>query len=702
MNILLVSSGDNGGGCWFLAQAINRHTKHRAQAIRMMQSWIEYPYDLLNPSQAKMEELCRWADVIHGRDTRHFLPDSCPQTPTVLTYTGASYRKKFRQIHPYCRERGWVVSVSTPDMLGLLRADGLPELWMPQAREDVSGAPRRRHNRFTVAHAPTMRNRKGTETVIAALGGLPDVDLELIEQTPYAECLERKSKCHALIDQFLAGYGNNAIEAWAAGLPVISGATVAEWTQNIRDLYGGEMPYLSASEDMDEIREAVERLRTDPAFYEEAVERGRGYYLRYHCPEAAAKRALELYAMAMDAKPPRRQGRGRSTGKPQKKAAAPAIVRNAPLHILSLGTWDYGACGYFLAQAINETTPHESRAVRFTESLFDYPYDLLAPPEGRLLKLWRWADVVHIHDGTLRSVLAMPPKPTVITWHGSRFRAAQAKNLQAAKERGWLPTVATLDLTKSGVRWMPDCRPALAGYVSAWHRRREFAACHAPTKRDVKGTEVVIKAMEGLPLMLIENEPWRGCLALKGRAKVTIDQFRLGYGCNAIEAWTMDAPVIGGGSAIVEYLIRKQMGFLPFAACGEDAGQIRETFLRLRDDRAFFAETLARGKECYNTFHSPVAAARQALAYYREALDLFAPSRRAVRIEERAEPGRAGMPLLRYTGGNNGVCTFFGEVTGTQYKFSKKHDINYVYAEDAPALLRKPKHGRAEFVLEEE
>ena len=275
MNILLVSNGDNGGGCWFLAQAINQCTEHAARAIRMMQSWIEYPYDLLNPSQAEMAALCDWADVVHGRDTCHFLPDQ--SRPTVLTYTGISYRRRPAQFHRYCQERKWIVSVSTPDMLSILRAAKLPELWMPQTRPDAIDESVTKHPEFTVCHAPTMRNRKGTGTVIKALAGLPQANLELIEQTPYSECLERKKRCHALIDQFWLGFGNNAIEAWAMGIPAISGASEPELIQNIRNLNNGETPFLLATENVKELQEIIERLRTDPTFYEKAVEKGRKF-----------------------------------------------------------------------------------------------------------------------------------------------------------------------------------------------------------------------------------------------------------------------------------------------------------------------------------------------------------------------------------------------------------------------------------------
>lgn len=672
MNILLVSSGDNGGGCWFLAQAINQYTDHAARAIRMIQSWIEYPYDLFNPSQAEMAALCDWADVVHGRDTCHFLPDQ--SKPTVLTYTGRSYRRRPGQLHQYCQKRKWIVSVSTPDMLSILRTAKLPELWMPQTRPDMIDESVTKHPKFTMCHAPTMRDRKGTETVIEALAGLPEVDLELIEKKSYGECLERKKRCHVLIDQFLAGYGNNAIEAWAMGIPVISGASVPEWIQNIRDLYDGETPFLPAIEDVDILRKIIERLREDQAFYESAVERGRKFYLQYHHPEKVAQRAVELYEMAQDAK-----GAKKSRHK---------TVRKPTLKILSVGEWDYAACGYFLSQAINETTPHESRMIRWANSSFTYPHDLVAPPEDEIRELWGWADVIHIHDDVQHLPPGLPPKPTIITWHGTRYRRTTQKCNQRAAAQGWLPTVATIDLMFYGPRWLPDCRPDLSGYIK--RPRGKFIICHAPTKRHIKGTEAVIKATQGLDFTLIENTPWQKCLELKGQASVTVDQFRLGYGCNAIEAWAMGMPAIGNGTAPVLRLIQGEMGYLPFVQCAEDASEIRETIIRLRDDKKFYAEAVQRGEHCYNTFHSPAAAAKRAVAFYEEALacgPIVKEQRELPKCDDSIQVGEVGLVKVEYIGRNKADMAWFGDVTGQRYNLGGIRKQGYVDKRDLPGLL---------------
>lgn len=63
----------------------------------------------------------------------------------------------------------------------------------------------------------------------------------------WAECVQIKSTCDVLYDQVELGYGNNAIEAWAMGIPVIAGAT-----QDTLDIMGAtfdKIPFLEATSD---------------------------------------------------------------------------------------------------------------------------------------------------------------------------------------------------------------------------------------------------------------------------------------------------------------------------------------------------------------------------------------------------------------------------------------------------------------------
>lgn len=297
MKILCISNADNGGNAYFTAEAVNRYTEHEARAVRLMQNWIAYPYDLLNPGNAEIARLVRWADVVHGRD--HY-PEGIPSSkPVVMTYSGMSFRLKPGKFATVCRQRGWLLTVSTID-LTRVRLDE-PPLWIPNPREEME-APRDRMRRsFTYAHAPTMRHRKGTEIVEAA-AEMIEVALEVIERTPYAECLARKARCHALVDQFTYCYGNNATEMWAMGKPVISNASEKAWMDAILEVNDREVPFLRAEPEVSDLAEKMALLRDSKKARRLWIERGRDYFFRFHHAPKVAERAIEMYERAREMK----------------------------------------------------------------------------------------------------------------------------------------------------------------------------------------------------------------------------------------------------------------------------------------------------------------------------------------------------------------------------------------------------------------
>lgn len=293
MKILLASKGDNGGGTYWLAQAINKHTQHEARSVRILQSFIKYPFDVLNPSDEELANLCKWADLVHCRDSFDFLPEIGKGKIWVMTYTGMSYRRKYGDLIRFCRDRGWTVCVSTIDLTEYHGKQQKPPVWLPNPREDMQSRVKK-HDRFTVAHAPTFRERKGTETILQAFEGL-SAKLELVEGLPYSQCVKRKRKCHALIDQFAWGYGNNAIEAWAMGQPVIGGVMLEKYADVVLRT-AGFLPYVPAEETVDSIRAAAQQVMDSPKW---AIERGREYFHAFHHAPVVAKRAVEIYEAAL-------------------------------------------------------------------------------------------------------------------------------------------------------------------------------------------------------------------------------------------------------------------------------------------------------------------------------------------------------------------------------------------------------------------
>jgi glycosyltransferase involved in cell wall biosynthesis len=268
--------------------------------------------------------------------------------------------------------------------------------------------------------------------LLAAVDALDGVALDLIEQVTYDKCLGRKAACHALVDQFTFGYGNNAIEAWAMGQPVIGGVCDVKYRDVVLNLCG-YLPYLDTAANVKAIRANILNLKNNLDLYKEMAEIGRKYFFQFHHAPVVAEKAIEIYEQAMVTKP--RSGR---------RGKAVAVIHKEPrLKVLQVGEWDYAGCGYFLAQAL-KVAGHESRVVRWAVSALQFPVDIVGPTDKEFLELWQWADVIHIHDALRRLAISLPPKPTVITHHGTVYRRSPQAIYDLAKGKGWLATVARM------------------------------------------------------------------------------------------------------------------------------------------------------------------------------------------------------------------------------------------------------------------
>jgi len=352
------------------------------------------------------------------------------------------------------------------------------------------------------------------------------------------------------------------------------------------------------------------------------------------------------------------------------------------MNILVISRIDCAACGYFTAQAINLYTGHHARAVRRKRrdsGYIHYPVDVESPDRHELRSLWVWADVVHVYDTPSALPRDLPPRPTVITYNGSMYRKRRAHFDRRDRANGWVQTATTLDLTGPQVGWLPCARPPLDVYR---RERRAGLVVHAPTSRRVKSTEAVIKELgklRGVRLDVIEGVSWVECLTRKARAHVLVDQFDLGYGCNAVEAWALGIPVVGNARPDILAAMRQVIGYVPFTVTPLD--RLAEVVLELTHNPDFYAYELARGKHCYKAHHSLESVARRALGYYKQALEQFAS-----RGQTKGLPGQEGMELLQYRGLNVGIETFHGALTGARYKFAGG-DVRWVDRRDAVALL---------------
>ncbi len=141
----------------------------------------------------------------------------------------------------------------------------------------------------TVVHAPNHRQLKGSDFLIAACQELRDegyqISLRLLERVSNEEVRRVMSESDIVVDQFINGYGLTAMEGMSVGKPVMANLSDDHYYQ-VHRLYTGldECPIVNTA--IDEIKDNLRMLITQPELRKELGEAGRQYVLKYHSYEA--------------------------------------------------------------------------------------------------------------------------------------------------------------------------------------------------------------------------------------------------------------------------------------------------------------------------------------------------------------------------------------------------------------------------------
>jgi|GEM_PF-1336869 len=386
------------------------------------------------------------------------------------------------------------------------------------------------------------------------------------------------------------------------------------------------------------------------------------------------------------------------------------VPEEAVIKILMVSNYDFAGCGYFLSQAINQETSHLSRSIRYVQGGLGFPYDILAPNDRDLRRWWKWADVIHIHDQPGPLPKPLSDKPTVVTHHGTWYRQKPKHYESVAKANGWIATVATADLTRFGLPWLPDTRPDLSHLTE---RTDTFTVAHSPTGRKKKRTDVVVEACKraGVPLDIIEATPWHETLLRRSRAHLVIEGLRNGYGCTAIESWSIGQPVIAGVDEIIKLRgLRAAIdGDLPLILSSPNADDLTEQIIHVRDDDEYREKLVATATDYVNRIHSYSSVAYKALDFYRQAMATHTSRRWRVqskrvrhgsaRMPPKGQRSKGAMTVLQFTG-SSAPASWHGPATGIRYEFGKGRELGFVYDRDIPWFLaQKDKLNRSLFKL---
>lgn len=278
---------DIGGVGYRTATAFNRHrpdwTYH---AYRGAPSYLQYPEHTPWHWPSIVDDWNQ-ADVVHVND---HIPTVGNKRPTVVTFHGTGFRET-PDVHLRIAD-GARVLVSTLD-LWLLKPDDTT--WMPQIDDldQLAGYRKPQNGPLRIGHAPTNRSLKSTHQFIDAcerLGRELPIEMVMIEGMAWEDCLTLKGTCDILFDQTAYGYGGNAIEAWAMGIPVVCGApddTLAEYDRRF-----GHIPFVTAQQNT--IYDALLEL-TDPTERTLWGATGRTHVETYHSQWTGVERLTPIY-----------------------------------------------------------------------------------------------------------------------------------------------------------------------------------------------------------------------------------------------------------------------------------------------------------------------------------------------------------------------------------------------------------------------
>lgn len=283
------AGADTGGSGWGIANAFARFPQDHLTVRSIIRStnYIDYPQDLY---WTDAREAWRLAGVHHFHNTtatRKVMGGKVK--PFVLHHHGTHYRDNAEALNTEITSARVPAAavVSTLDLL-----DYGPDLvWVPASTDvdHVATYRQQQTGRLRVGHAPTDRAIKSTDAFLAACAKL-DVEPVVIERKSWSECLATKGTVDVFFDQVLLGYGNNAIEAWAMGIPVIAGGA-PETLAKMRTQFGA-LPFVEATEDS--IADAI-RLLMDETERIEWGKRGHDHAVRWHNGRETVDRLTRIY-----------------------------------------------------------------------------------------------------------------------------------------------------------------------------------------------------------------------------------------------------------------------------------------------------------------------------------------------------------------------------------------------------------------------
>lgn len=293
----LTTGADTAGIGAGLAKAFRRSDVELRSMVATV-NYIGYPIDL-RYNRRRLERFYDRADVVMLHNTLHAHDwyDAGQGKPTVLMHHGRTPLETFQAISRQATNIGAVQIGSTIDLSVFGPVEWAPPpVDIPAMREIRSRATR--GTKLRIGHAPTNRDIKGTSVFLDAMDRLSkryDVEPVLIEQMSWRDCLRIKATLDVLFDQPILGYGSNAIEAWAMGIPVMAGVSDQTVRAAMLDRWS-RLPFIETSTAT--LEDDLERVIVDADLRAEYARLGSAHVSRWHSESVVVERMERIFGSA--------------------------------------------------------------------------------------------------------------------------------------------------------------------------------------------------------------------------------------------------------------------------------------------------------------------------------------------------------------------------------------------------------------------
>jgi len=299
--IVILSKEDWANSGQKIAEAIRNYTSYYAICITILPSPSFYPYsrDLVigttwntsNKNWTLAKQIIEKAGIIHIKSNKSlgfsFANINLERRkPIIYTHGGSVYRANWKKIN---KETDYVAArtVLMPDLI-----HSPDTIFTPHPIDIIKVKPiplNQKNSKLTLSHSPSNISFKKTH-LLDSLKKDDRLNIDIITNTPYLRCLERKARSHIFYDRIqdsCNSYGNSAVEACALGL-----ATISYWDKVYAPLLNN-CPIVSCKEN--QLKVEIEKLINETSYRLEKGRQCREWVESFHGAHKIAKLFQKIY-----------------------------------------------------------------------------------------------------------------------------------------------------------------------------------------------------------------------------------------------------------------------------------------------------------------------------------------------------------------------------------------------------------------------